>query len=222
MRDRLMVGRSPLEAVILVRIQVPQQKMKRLPIFIFFVLIVVFVILAIFREIPVQKSVPRQVQPVVAPSAEFKQRVTQKFFGTYITPANSPIYPERFTGYHAGVDVEYTDAVGEVPVYAIADGLVVTSESASGYGGVMVIKHRINNQELYAIYGHLHPGSLLKTGTSVTRGEQIAILGTGYSQETDYERRHLHFGLALVNTITGYVSSFSQLNKTWIDPLSLY
>lgn len=159
---------------------------------------------------------------VVAPIGQFKERVTKKFFGTYITPSNSPIQPERFTGYHTGIDVEYTDVTDDVPVYAIADGSVIVAKWASGYGGVVEIKHSINGRTLYAIYGHLRPSSLVKVGSTVSQGQQIAVLGTGYSDETDGERRHLHFGIAISPTITGYVAATSELNATWIDPLSLY
>ena len=151
------------------------------------------------------------------PVAEFRQRITKKFFGMYITPKNSPVLPERFTGYHTGVDVEYQEVASEVPVSAIADGIAVTSEYASGYGGVIVIKHG----EIYAIYGHLRPVSMVKVGTVVKEGEQIGVLGTGYSWETDGERRHLHLGISKTNTIKGYVATKAELAKNWLDPLTL-
>ena len=110
---------------------------------------------------------------VAEPIAQFRQRITKKFFGTYVMPANSPITPERFKGYHTGIDVEYTEVVDEVVVKTIADGIVVRSGYASGYGGVMVIRHEIKGETWYAVYGHLRPSSLLKTGTPVNRGEQI-------------------------------------------------
>jgi len=157
--------------------------------------------------------------PYAFPIAEFKQRITKKFFGTYVTPENSPVQPERFTGYHTGVDVEYGDVTADVPVYTIADGTVEVSEWASGYGGVMVIK----NAKFYSLYGHLRQSSMLAVGTRVTKGQQIAVLGTAYSHETDGERRNLHFGIIVSSTITikGYVATKAELSS-WIDPLSLY
>ena len=155
------------------------------------------------------------------PVGEFKPRITKKFFGTYITPQNSPVSPERFTGYHTGVDVEYTDVTGDVPVSAVADGTVVVSRIVSGYGGVIIIRHTINGQTLYGVYGHLRPTSLAPVNTVVSRGRQIAVLGTGYTAQTDGERHHLHFALAKANTLAGYVSIQSALSG-WLDPLSLY
>lgn len=168
-----------------------------------------------------QETVPN-LNGVVPPIAQFKPRITKKFFGTYVTPTNSPVTPERFTGYHTGVDVEYQDVETDVPVYAISDGVVVSSESGSGYGGVMVIKHQIKNQTLFATYGHLRLSSMLKTDSQVKFGQQIGVLGTGYSPETDGERRHLHFGISIINTNRGYVATLSELHTSWIDPLSLY
>ena len=154
----------------------------------------------------------------IYPVDEFEKRITKKTFGMYITPKNSPVAPERFAGYHTGVDVEYEDISTDVPIKAIADGEVVVSRFASGYGGVTVVKHG----DLYAIYGHLRLSSMLKTGTKVTMGEQIGLLGIGYSAETDGERRHLHFGVCKINSIKGYVNSKAELEKYWFDPKTLW
>lgn len=209
----------------------------RIKTVIIFVLLVIFTIgITISLRKPIT-PVPKEIIPtptivitptpiaktqLTEPIAEFKPRTTKKFFGTYVTPSNSSVSPERFTGYHTGVDVEYTDTTSDIPVFAIADGIIVTSEYASGYGGVMVIKHEISGKTLYAVYGHLKPSSMLQTGTQVKGGEQIGVLGTGYSSETDGERRHLHFGIAKINTIKGYTSNKSELEINWIDPLLLY
>ena len=157
------------------------------------------------------------------PIGDFKHRITKKFFGTYVTPNNSPVQPEKFTGYHTGADVEYTDIDTDVLVYAIADGTVLLARWASGYGGVIAIQHSINNQPVIAIYGHLNPNQLPKVGAKVVKGEQIGILGKGYSHETDGERKHLHLGLVkgMKFTLLGYVPNKSQLSA-WIDPLTVF
>ena len=147
------------------------------------------------------------------PIAEFGQRITKKPFGIHITPQNSPIQPERFAGFHTGVDVEYQDVVDDVPVMAVCDGEMVLARWVSGYGGVVVLKC----QENFVVYGHLRVGSIVKK-TSVIRGEQIAVLGKGGTIETDYERKHLHFGIhknAL--DLRGYVQKAEELIQ-WIDP----
>lgn len=163
------------------------------------------------------------VQSIYAePVAGYVSRVTKKPFGIYITPATSPIQPERFTGYHTGADAEYQDVAADVPVNALADGKIVLSETASGYGGVFMVSFDLNGVQHTALYGHIRPSSLPKIGRIVSKGEQIALLGTGYSTETDGERRHLHFAVLSDNSlnIKGYVSTKAQLSS-WIDPLTL-
>lgn len=80
-------------------------------IFIFFGLtLVVFLgIIYIFSQNVNQSEKPKKLPKIVLPIAEFEKRITKKPFGIYITPQNSPVQPERFTGYHTGVDVEYED-----------------------------------------------------------------------------------------------------------------
>lgn len=160
---------------------------------------------------------------VVLPIGQFFERITKKPFGIYITPKISPVQPERFTGYHTGADVEYQDVTGTVPVQAIADGIVERSGWVSGYGGMLAIRHNIDGQKYLAIYGHLNPASLIANGQSVVKGEQIGILGLGFSRETDNERRHLHFALYPGSDINikGYVQSAKELIN-WIDPVKFF
>lgn len=160
---------------------------------------------------------------LVLPIAEFHQRITKKPFGIFITPENSPVQPERFSGYHTGVDVEYDDVSGEVTVQAIADGTVLSAQRASGYGGVVAIQHKINGQTTIAIYGHLDPASLVKANATVKAGQQLGILGEGDSPETDGERKHLHFALIPGTALDrrGYVANEEEL-KRWRDPLTLF
>lgn len=157
------------------------------------------------------------------PVANFKARVTKKPFGIYITTQNSPVQPERFSGYHTGADAEYQDVSTDVPVYAVADGTIVLSRTASGYGGVFMIEIELDGVKHNVLYGHIRPSTLPTVGEKVTRGQQIALLGTGYSTETDGERRHLHFAV-LTDTrldIKGYVPTKADLSG-WLDPLSYF
>ena len=131
---------------------------------------------------PTQLS-PSATSPSVDPNAltppiaDFKARITKKFFGTYVTPQNSPVQPERFTGYHTGVDVEYGDVTGIVPVYAIADGTVTYANWVSGYGGVIVIEVTIDGAPHLVLYGHVDPTDLPAVGTTVQAGQVLDHLG---------------------------------------------
>ncbi len=160
---------------------------------------------------------------MVDPIANFKPRITKKHFGDYITPATSPIQPEKFTGYHTGDDVEYTDTTDDVPVYAIVDATVVRASWVSGYGGLLVLKSSINGHDDFILYGHVRQSTLPSVGTNVKQGDQVGVLGTGLSHETDGERHHLHFAIYTGNPvdIRGYVQNKDELSN-WLNPLDLY
>lgn len=155
------------------------------------------------------------------PIAEFEKRIIKKPFGIYITSQNSPVQPERFSGYHVGVDVEYENSTEEIPVYAIYDCEVVLKRWVSGYGGTIVLKCDIVNQKFYILYGHLSEESFIKKDT-VKKGEKIAILGEGKTRETDFERKHLHFSIRKNSLdLRGYVQNNKEL-KNWYDPIDFY
>lgn len=170
----------------------------------------------------VRNTSSQSVSTLIAPTAEFTQRITKKPFGIYITPATSPVQPERFSGYHTGVDVEYGDTTSDVPVLAMAEGTVVVSRLTSGYGGMVAIRHTLANKDVVAIYGHLDPASLPAVGASLKAGQGIGILGDDKSAETDGERKHLHFAIhnGSEADIRGYVSSKSELSG-WTNPLDV-
>lgn len=153
----------------------------------------------------------------------FKNRVAYKPFGIRINPNTSPVQPERFSGYHTGIDIEFEDISEPVPVYAIQDGTVVQSGYVQGYGGVIIVNHTDatapSSQSILALYGHLDPESITPN-TNVTQGQQLGVLGEGFTQETDGERKHLHFGLINAETVNlrGYVQNKEAL-LNWIDPL---
>ena len=161
----------------------------------------------------------KTVFPYAFPVDNFFPRLTKKPFGIYITPKNSPVQPEKFTGYHTGDDIEYGDVTGEVKVFAIADGQVIYSGWVSGYGGFLAIQ----NTYFISVYGHLNPTSLVKKDTIVKKGQVVGILGNAYSQQTDGERKHLHFGIIKGNKLDfrGYVQNPTELSL-WIDPASLF
>lgn len=160
---------------------------------------------------------------IFEPVKEFKERITKKSFGAYITPETSPVQSERFRGYHTGLDVEYEDTMEEIEVFSIAQGIVVTAKSVSGYGGVLVIRHNINLKEILTLYGHLDPKSLLEQGSTVSRGQKIGTLGEGGTSETDGERKHLHFAMLKGDNIDfrGYVQIQEEL-YSWYNPLDFF
>lgn len=177
------------------------------------------------KTAPVFANTNQQTRSAIYyPLSGFAGRVTKKPFGIHVTPKNSPTQPEHFSGYHTGADAETTDTEKntDIPVYAIADGTIKVSRFAQGYGGVIIIDHLVGGKHVLALYSHVRlSASHKKVGDSVKAGEQLSVLGTGYSSETDGERKHLHFAIINGSTITlrGYVSTQAALNG-WHDPLA--
>ncbi|MFA5961246.1 MAG: M23 family metallopeptidase [Parcubacteria group bacterium] len=170
---------------------------------------------------PATSSPVQVVGGFQAPLDRANERVTKKYFGIYITPATSPVQPERFSGYHTGTDFEIfpEELNATVPVQAICDGKLILKKSASGYGGVAVESCMLNNQPVTVVYGHLKLSSITSAiGADLKAGDTLGQLGAAYSTETDGERKHLHLGIhkgASVN-ILGYVQTKSEL-ASWID-----
>lgn len=156
------------------------------------------------------------------PLTQASERVTQKFFGIQIDPETSPVQPERFRGYHTGVDFETfpEEQDEEVEVRAICSGSLVRKDWVKGYGGVLVENCALRGERVTVIYGHLALTSVaLKTGDQIMIGDNIGVLGRGESEETDGERKHLHLGIHRGETIDlrGYVSTPAALTA-WRDP----
>ncbi len=159
---------------------------------------------------------------VGVPLDQAKERVTKKSFGIRIDQATSPVQPERFSGYHTGVDFETfsSEVMTDVPVRAICSGEVLVKRRASGYGGLLVTSCTLDGQEVTVTYGHLRLSSVARAvGEHVESGDQIGVLGTGGSSETDGERKHLHLSIhrGAAPNILGYVSLRSDLSR-WLDP----
>ncbi len=174
-----------------------------------------------------EQSSPATTEPTAsskllqAPVDRASERVSKKPFGIYITPATSPVQPEKFSGYHTGVDFEAfaEEQDSDVIVKAVCDGKLLVKRTATGYGGVAVQSCTLNDQPVTIVYGHVRLSSIShQVGDTLTAGEQLAVLGSGFSNETDGERKHLHLGIhkgSAVN-ITGYVAAKSSL-VNWLN-----
>src|SRR3989344_1087764 len=165
-----------------------------------------------------EEVLPQKV--LVDPIDRAGQRVTKKSFGTYVTPKNSPVAPERFTGFHTGTDFETfaEEADVDVSVYAICDGSIVDKKTAAGYGGYLIQSCSINHQPITVVYGHLNLNSVAKNkGNPLTAGERIGDLGPP-PQEAGGERKHLHLGIhkGMKIDTRGYVQKESELTA-WMD-----
>lgn len=155
------------------------------------------------------------------PIDRVNERVTKKPFGIKVSPQNSPVSPERFTGYHNAVDYEAFEEEKdiEVPVFVVCGGKILQIRTASGYGGFIVQECEIENQKVTVNYGHVDIGSAkFSVGQYAAPGVHLANLGQGFSSETDGERKHLHLGIHKGSSvdIRGYINNDLEL-VDWID-----
>lgn len=167
-------------------------------------------------------DVPFTSSDFVLPLDRAVERVTKKPFGVLIVPQTSPVQPERFHGYHTGVDFEiFSDELNiDMPVKAVCDGRLLLKKTAGGYGGVVVESCVADGTPITVVYGHLKLASITASvGKSVAAGERLGLLGADQSIETGGERKHLHLAFhqgADVN-ILGYVQNKTALDG-WLDP----
>jgi hypothetical protein len=159
----------------------------------------------------------------VKPISRADERITKKPFGIFVTPEDSPVEPEKFTGYHTGIDYEIFDDEEDISVQvsAICGGTLLQKRNADGYGGLLVQECEREGQDLRVIYGHM---AILSTAQSIndyiSPGEEIGLLAE-VGQYTDNERKHLHLGAHKGTRvdIRGYVDNTDDLEK-WLDFLA--
>lgn len=101
-------------------------------------------------------------------------------------------------GTHMGVDLA---AAAGTPIYAAADGLVVASGAASGFGDWVVIDSLDESGRRYStVYGHMYEnGIYVHTGDIVQMGQHIADVGSNGESSGP----HLHFELVPGGRLTG-------------------
>lgn len=170
--------------------------------------------------------VPAPPSSYAAPMENAAERITKKPFSIFITRENSPVSPERFSGYHVGTDFEaFEDETNrDVPVYAICEGPLIQKSRVNGYGGLIIQSCTVDGEPVTVLYGHVSLSSAeAEPGEILHPGDLLAMLGAGFSSETDGERKHLHLGIHKGSSIDlrGYTQSASEINQ-WIDPAKLF
>ncbi len=182
-------------------------------------------------SIPTNTSVATSTPPAMPtstaatwsiPLAHSSERVTKKTFGQLINKATSPVQPERFSGYHTGVDFEIltkSESNQPVLVYAVCNGPLRYKNAVLGYGGVAIQECSLDNKPIMVLYGHLsYMRTTAKVGDQLVAGQEFSTLGET-PKETDGERKHLHlsFHLGKAVELRGYVQNKKDLSA-WIDP----
>ncbi len=98
---------------------------------------------------------------------------------------------------HIGVDFWLPEGT---PVHTVLDGEVVVAFNDEGYkeyGGLVILKHKIQDFNFYTLYGHLSVESILelKVGKKLKKGMCIGYLGN--TKENGHWSPHLHFQVML-------------------------
>ncbi|UPM56115.1 murein hydrolase activator EnvC family protein [Gottfriedia acidiceleris] len=103
---------------------------------------------------------------------------------------------------HWGLDIVKK---GNVPIVSTADGVVIRAYQSSSYGNVVYITHNIDGKTFTSVYAHMTK-FIVSTGQTVTKGQQIGIMGnTGQSFG-----QHLHFEL--------HAGQWNQAKSNAVDP----
>ncbi|HRY83303.1 MAG TPA: M23 family metallopeptidase [Candidatus Cloacimonadota bacterium] len=117
-------------------------------------------------------------------------------YGMRIDPFSSEL------AFHHGVDI--SNEVG-TPIYATADGVIVSTKYEPGYGKYILIDHE-NGYE--TIYGHM-AGFKVRTGDRVHKGQIIGVMGsTGQSTGP-----HVHYEVRIGNTKVNPGSFFNRIDS---------
>ncbi len=112
----------------------------------------------------------------------------------------------EYRNIHLGVDYWLPE---QTPIHALLGGEVVTSinnEGHKAYGGLIILKHTIDDFEFFTLYGHLSLASITakKVGHSIKKGNCIGYLGS--PKENGDWVPHLHFQVML--TLLDYKYDF--------------
>jgi len=129
-----------------------------------------------------------------------------------------------YVGFHAGKDIGVTQVnIGEVNVYAAANGKVIYKTRYARGGNVIYIKHNIDGKIYTTNYLHLRV-TYVNMGDIVSKDTIIGQVGGNnkYRSQPGYTPwdprttgMHLHFGLAL-----GEWVSYSSFSAHSVDPNS--
>jgi len=129
--------------------------------------------LSLIERLLMEQGVREQLLPSGSP-------VRSGYISSRFGPRKDPITGR--TSLHRGVD--FAGKRGS-PIHAVADGLVVASETRSGYGKVVEIRH---GDGLLTRYAH-NEKNLVEAGELVRQGQVIATLGASGRATGP----HLHF-----------------------------
>ncbi|MBO4293115.1 MAG: peptidoglycan DD-metalloendopeptidase family protein [Clostridia bacterium] len=142
------------------------------------------------KQAAIQAALKKQQQSGSSSGSASSSAPVSKSQAGFIRPVNSYVTTGLYYSsgaYHGAVDFGASGINGQ-PVYAVADGIVVTTNAwTTSYGNHVIIAHY---NGLYTLYAHGQAGSIcVSEGQAVKQGQQIMRVGsTGNSTGP-----HLHF-----------------------------
>ena len=122
--------------------------------------------------------------------------------------------------YHLGLDiiVPYNSVV-----FCPLDGYVhkLDKETQKGnYGGYLVLKHQVNNQTFYSLYGHLKTPHKVQLGEKILAGQKLARIG----RESDSGGWfcHLHLQIITQKAMNEGCSEWGYISKKLLPKVGEY
>lgn len=114
--------------------------------------------------------------------------------------------PDTERNIHIGLDLWLA---ADSPIFAPLDATVHSFKKNTNYGDygpTIILKHELNKETFYTLYGHLSVASIanLQIGQTFKKGSQIATLGD-VSVNGDYPP-HLHF--QIIRDLQGYEGDY--------------
>jgi len=117
---------------------------------------------------------------------------------------------------HLGVDFWLP---AQTPVHALFTGEIAACYNNAGnklYGGLIILKHTVQNFEFYTLYGHLSLESVTnkKIGETIKKGDCIGYLGNRIENGNWVPHLHFQVMLSLLNFENDFpgVASFNEID----------
>lgn len=131
-------------------------------------------------------------------------------------------YGKKYWGRHLALDFQARE--GE-PIKAMAEGKVVYSSMHPGskehqsYGGVVIIAHKLREELVFSLYGHLG-NRFVEAGELVKSGQVIGVIGKKFTPQNGCWVDHLHFGIYKGVYRGGILPGYQPPGKLseWMDP----
>lgn len=192
---------------------------------------------AINIMVPLPKELLRVRGEPQTKSSRQKAGARRLSYGSPVDPAAKGVLPPgwcsaidhgeiyqrtKFKGQmHTGLDINRCDDVDEgLPVYSIADGLIIFAGVGAGsWGNLVVIKHP---DGMWSRYGHLkNIAARIKKGENCSRGTLLGTIGRGHKEQFN---AHLHFDMCKtslwqVNPSWWSANNPAEIKRNYVDPV---